>query len=607
MLRKLFIVVLLSSACMAQSVMLSGTSTISGTVTLGAVTSSGGSCGGVSYLFSIAVTLPKAVNSDQTIAVPITFQDSRFATVANGGNVQNTVSNSLSRTVPADWQFCPDNTGTSTPMKFETESYDGTYGIYAGWLKVDPLHSATQDTVYLYTNNASVTTDQEDLSMWLDLSYALVLHFPNGATLDMKDSSGNANHGTMHGTVPATKDGAFGGAAGNSTTSGSWSNSNYVKIPASSSYKQTNNVTWEAWALSNGGSNSATAMSLDYHANGTWASPYGSVLSLDGHTTQVDWIVPSSGSLHSLTSTNSLIGFAGKWEMLNATYNGSTAKVFIDGAQDPSTLTFSGTIDYGTSQNLTIGNRSEYTPDQFWLGNLDELRIRNVVSSDDYIATQSALSPYGSNFQFGAQTAANPVKQFETCGASGAPATCVMPYDLSSGGIMAVVLNSIDVDCGTLSMSNDSAGNVYTRHVRSDYTGTLHHYYTCIYSAPITGTGADTVTSPNPSGHNISMTVYEVKLHTQSGVQTTFSNSSPPASLSLTATLANSFVICATQQSSAGTIGITETGYSFYDGPPSSSDDHPAHTMAAIGVTGVGARTCSLTNGNAAVMAMFNP
>jgi hypothetical protein len=541
-----------------------------------------GTCGS-GYSFSIPLKLHKAVNSDQTnFAVPINVRDARLATVANGGNIQNTVSNSLSRTVPADLVICPDQTLTSTPLKYETESYGATYGDWAAFIQTPTLTFASYVTVYLYANNASVTTDQEDLTMWSDLFYALVLHLPNGSTLDMKDSSGNANNGTMAGTVPVTKVGAWDGAAGNDSNTSSWSNSNFIEIPSSSTYKQTNNVTWEAWAnLTSGGSNFNKMYSLDYRANGTWNPPYGIILSLDNAGTHVNWHTVIGGAEKTLVTTSTLIGgvngVPGGWQKVDGTFNGTTMKAYLSGVQDATTLAASGTIDYGTSANLTIGQRSQYSPGENWAGDLDEIRIRNVVSSDDYIATSAALSPYTSTFEFTTQTAAAPVRQYQTCGINNTATTCTLPFDITAGGVLVAMVQMVDKDCGTVSMPNDSLGNVYTRQVRSDYTGTLHHYYNCIYTGPITSIGTDVVTTPNPGGTaNVSMTVYEVKGITVSGIQTTNTdNTAPPATMTLTSGQADTFVICGTRHAIPG---VSQAAYTFYAGIVSSTDDHPAQT-----------------------------
>lgn len=561
-----------------------------------------GTCGS-GYNFSIALKLHKASGSDQTnFAVPINVRDIRLATVANGGNIQHTVVNSLSRTVPADLVICPDQTLTSTPLKYETEFYGATYGDWTAFIQTPTLHFGSYDTVYLYANNAAVTTDQEDLTMWSDLSYAAVWHLPN---VDMKDSSGNGHNGTMNGTVPATIHGAFDGAAGNDTGIGSWSNLNFITVPSSSGFKQGTNVTWEAWANPFSGGNYNKIMSLDYRANGTWNTPYCVCLQLDGNSTHVSWHLVSAGTVQDLSSATTLLGFDAHWQKIDATYNGSTAKVFIDGTQDANTLNFAGGIDYGTSANLTIGNRSQYSPDEYWLGDLDELRIRNVVSSTDYIATGAALSPYTSTFQFGTQTATSPVAQHTPpCGAAGTAASCAFPFPVTAGVLVAAV-QTVDTDCNTIAMPNDSAGNVYTRQVRSDFTGTLHHYYNCIYTAPVTGTGTITVTTPNPGpGSNVAATVFEVHGISVTGLQTAFTNNtSPPATMSLTASHPNTFIIGLTR----GGSGVSQPSYTSFIGASSSDGDHYAQTSVAYAVVGSGSQSMSFTGGPGAVMVMFDP
>jgi hypothetical protein len=111
-----------------------------------------GQIGGYSYQRAIVINHALVANTDQTnfpVLISGTFPD--LATVANGGNVQNSRG--------YDIVFTSDAAGQNV-LPFEQETYSASTGTINYWVQI-PTVSHTADTIiYMFYGNASVTTDQ---------------------------------------------------------------------------------------------------------------------------------------------------------------------------------------------------------------------------------------------------------------------------------------------------------------------------------------------------------------------------------------------------------------------------------------------------------------
>jgi hypothetical protein len=168
---------------------------------------------GSGYSFVRPIILQRAQGSDQALypymmnlAMANSALQTAFLVTGSGGSVQNTTTNSKGRTIPADVVVCPDNTTTSLPLKYEMENYSSTVaGKGILHVLIPSLTTAANVTVYVYIGNASVSTSQNDLTMWSDINCVGIWHFPDGSTLDAKDSCPtNGLDGTINGTTTAS-------------------------------------------------------------------------------------------------------------------------------------------------------------------------------------------------------------------------------------------------------------------------------------------------------------------------------------------------------------------------------------------------------------------
>ena len=96
-------------------------------------------------------------------------------------------------------------------------------------------------------------------------------------------------------------------------------------------------------------------------------------LDLDSGNTKVRFFVyDTSGNYHGVMATTKSVSL-NKWTHIAATYDGTTFKVYINGTQDATTATWSGSIKT-TTGSLKIGSS---TSSNYFNGTIDEVKIWN--------------------------------------------------------------------------------------------------------------------------------------------------------------------------------------------------------------------------------------
>src|SRR6266481_6222426 len=186
---------------------------------------------GNGYTYSRSITLDhtKVPNTDQSnFPLLISGTYSYLATVANGGNVQN--SNGY------DVIFTSDP-GCATKLNHEVESYNPTSGAVNYWVRVPTVSHSIDTPIYMCYGNASISTSQENKNGVWDSSFLNVLHFANPTTFNGADSTGDSNTGTLESPASAAT-GKMGGALYSSTGD----------VNRAHGYNHgSNNVTLSAW------------------------------------------------------------------------------------------------------------------------------------------------------------------------------------------------------------------------------------------------------------------------------------------------------------------------------------------------------------------------
>jgi len=188
---------------------------------------------GYTYSRSITIDHTKVPNSDQVnFPLLISGTYSYLATVANGGNVQN--SNGY------DIIFASDP-GCTTKLNHEVESYNPTSGAVNYWVRVPTVsHTTNETTIYMCYGNSSVTADESNKTAVCDGNFKCIHHLPNGATLSANDSTSNAINGTLENATAATGQ-ISGGASFNGSSAG-------INLGNASTWAMgSGDYTFEAW------------------------------------------------------------------------------------------------------------------------------------------------------------------------------------------------------------------------------------------------------------------------------------------------------------------------------------------------------------------------
>jgi hypothetical protein len=320
---------------------------------------------GYANMRPITISHLQVPNTNQTnfpvlISLPAnTYAD--LKTTSNGGSVTN--ANGY------DILFTSDAGGT-LPLAYERESYSGSTGAMIDWVKVATLSHTTDTVIYMFYGNASVTTDQSNATGTWNSNYQGVWHLPNGTTLTANDSTSNGNNASFiaNGTTATT--GQIDGGA-------SMPNSNsYVSIPDAASLRPST-VTVSAWLkvppggagyyiiLDNSGAGISYALSTESAVTG--GSGY---MGFNSY----------SGSSY-VGAASSYSAYFGAWTQVVGTYDGTTWKIYFNGALANSSAT--GSITYSASAPLYFGYLFNVAGLE-----VDEVRISNTARSADWITTE---------------------------------------------------------------------------------------------------------------------------------------------------------------------------------------------------------------------------
>src|ERR1017187_5656186 len=116
--------------------------------------------GAWSYCRTIAVDHTQVGAADSSaFPVLVSISHTTFKTVANGGHINNTVTQTGGNavTTPAGLIFATPPAG-STKLPWEVESYDATNGILIAWVQVPTVSHTADSSFNVLYGDAGVTT-----------------------------------------------------------------------------------------------------------------------------------------------------------------------------------------------------------------------------------------------------------------------------------------------------------------------------------------------------------------------------------------------------------------------------------------------------------------
>ena len=292
---------------------------------------------------------------------------------APSGNIQHLCTAPNGGQEPCDLIFTSDS-GCTSPLNFETESYSSSTGALIDWVNVPSL--STGKTIYACYGNASVIADQSDPHGTWNSNYAAVWHLasPIGAIV-MQDSTINANtlqFGSL--THPAVAPELFGGGILDSDYN-SWlyTSANLRDSPsASSSWSES------AWVYQTSyPSGGQLADAISFGPGGAYNS---AGLGEIGASSVAHEYLATYGPDHQTSATVT----TNVWHLLTATYDGTNMKMYLDGSfVDSTAYTFS----IGAASAF-VGTFSGYPSTNGWVGNVVEPRILTTALSPSWILTE---------------------------------------------------------------------------------------------------------------------------------------------------------------------------------------------------------------------------
>ena len=354
----------------------------------------GGGAGGFSHLHTITVD-PTKVPSNQT-NFPVYFGGTYawLATVANGGQIVNsTTCCANTETVPADLIFTSDS-GCTMKLNWDIPFWNPTTGAIEVHIQ-DSLSSLTGTIIYACTGSAGTTTFQSTYTSTWDSNYVAVWHFGDGTTLDLHDSTTNANTCTNHSATATTPLLATGGGINLVAAS-----TQYADCGAGASLNITGPLQMESLMNING---LPTAGNFYFLLSNTGASLNNGYQLLihdaSGNCSQCLYGSLEKASVES--TTNSALGMTFTFPA-NATtylamahYDQGVTNHFDAWMNTTNNTTTIGSSAIGSSANNFIIGRSLGSANYCFNGVLDEMRISKISRSNDWQTTEvnSLTSP----------------------------------------------------------------------------------------------------------------------------------------------------------------------------------------------------------------------
>lgn len=198
---------------------------------------------------------------------------------------------------------------------------------------------------------------------------------------DFVSHDGGANDSTANGYASSGSGGISSGDStgklGQATTYDGIDD--FFTIDASLAYNSETAATWQAWL----NPNSATPPTIEtIITTQDGASGWGTQLRDTGVVSTFNYALPSGNDSAEGGALSS-----GNWGLVHFAYDNSNyLKNYVNGINTASDTSVGIGINGGG--NVYIGARAYSTPDRFWTGLIDEIRLRKSTLSDDWITTE---------------------------------------------------------------------------------------------------------------------------------------------------------------------------------------------------------------------------
>ena len=288
--------------------------------------------------------------------------------------------------------------GYDAVLPFEADTWN-TAGESLVWVSVPSFSSATKITMHWASDAASVEDSPPSREVWTRAGYNAVWHFNGSNAESVTNLAPSATRGTP------TYDGnvSYPGPLGKTLWLDGSSDLRYAPDPAWVMLGAGPALSVSFWARHTGSSPSYTRM---VSCMSDWSKTAGYEFTLQLSFTKIT--VGSSNK--SQMQTDITTGPNSKWKHFSGTWSATAVKFYDDGVKK-NEATLNAVVT--PTENLTLGGTGGTLTGNALTGGLDEIRIRRVTSSDDWVAAEYAAATDADYVTFGEVEEAAVVTSFE--------------------------------------------------------------------------------------------------------------------------------------------------------------------------------------------------
>jgi hypothetical protein len=263
---------------------------------------------------------------------------------------------------------------SGTQLDHEIENYDGTNGTLVAWVRIPTLSYNTDTVIYMYYGNSCISASQENVTGVWNTNYKGVWHLHDDFVNSIDDNSA-----TESGSVNATGQIADGQNFDNSTDYASPTVSGLPSGSASRTlscwFKPTSDTLRE-----NGGFLGYPYNSEGAGTNNWFELTYSNSDAGDFQKFTLHFYANNDSSTNTFAPNN--------WYHLVATYDGSSAKLYVNEALEVNETVSLTTAVNSSGENFNIGDVINQAVDTPRDGIIDEVRISDTNRSADWIQTE---------------------------------------------------------------------------------------------------------------------------------------------------------------------------------------------------------------------------
>jgi hypothetical protein len=278
-----------------------------------------------------------------------------------------------------DDTICDDLAPAPCTLDHEIEKWNSATGQLIAWVRIPKLSSSSDTTIYMYYGNPNVYQSTENPAGVWDSNYQAVWHLKEttGGTDAIKDSTGNARHGTDLGNPTLGATGQIDGAVdfGNPNTTKRIDTKDFM----SSGVTQ---FTAEAWVYK-----AATKDARIIYKNnvGNTGNPVFGLASGGSDTIRCRLRISDGSGTDYNVGTISL----NTWTHVACTYDGSNVRAYKNG-QEAGFVGETGTLAATNDVVVIAQNEAGTSADRHWPGVIDEARVSSIARDACWIETEFA-------------------------------------------------------------------------------------------------------------------------------------------------------------------------------------------------------------------------